>query len=246
MREPIVWHSEPTLTAWNQADLRDQVILGRLGVPADAALWSERDRADELWTFEVHAAGTLDSGPAPADASGPTIMRAIQIPEQTVSGLLWIRRIVEADGRVRVEDRWSKRERRYRRLIDPDDRDAKRLARYLFDQGPWGAGAPRGREKSLDETLDVILEYRRDVGGDPTQEYVGGAVGYRDVRSLQRALDGASWQEVLGFASQRVEAERAHPGATLIHGFVSVAGAREAKLSENSVLRKPRARPESW
>ncbi len=238
MAELIVWHRPPVLIEIAEMHPLDAALLNHLGAPGEAAHWIERDFAEVPWSFVVESLGTVVLAADGASPNDPSVVRAIELPDRTAAGLLWIRRIVEADGGVLVEDRWSRAKNCYMRLIDPNQPDAKRLASYLFDGGRWGPGAPKGRKASLNDILAAVLKLRRALGRDPTQEEVLGAIGYEEVRSLQRALEGSTWREVLGFASQMEEAERAHPDATIIHGFVSVAGAKTARLRPDSVLRR--------
>jgi hypothetical protein len=246
MEKPIVWHGSPAVIGRADIDPRDLLLLDRLGAPPDVLFWSRRDQADVPWTFEVHSTGTIIIDRSKSDESHPQIGPAIDLPDRTASGLMWVRRIVEVDGRIRMEDRWSRSDRKYRRLIDPEDGDVRRLARYLFGDGRWGAGAPSGRDVPYDAILKAIVRHRRDQGRNPTQAQLAEALHYKEVRSLQRALGGSSWRETLSFAAREEEAARQYPGQIAMLGFVSTERAKVVKLRDDSVLRKPRARPESW
>jgi hypothetical protein len=238
---PIVWHRPPDLVPRRRLDPLDAALLEALGAPAHAQTWVLRMRVQEPWTISVQKLGTLEDAGSLAratvgterlelwDLPGTQYTRradgsTIQDPP-TVDGLAWICRIVDGDGRILVEDHWSPVEERYHRQLDAERLAlAARLGRFIFDNGAWGAGRPQGRQASISEIMNAILEFRGGGKGNPSQEEVVAmpAIPYDDVRSLQRALDGLTWQDVLDEASQ-IEADRAaYPGKVVIRGFAYV------------------------
>lgn len=203
-------------------------------------------RVQQPWAISVHKIGTVVERGSPGfeQSSGarlelwdlPTTRYArrpdgstIQDPA-TVEGQAWICRVVGSDGRPLVEDLWSLVEGLYHRRLDADQLAlATRLGRYIFDHGRWGPGRPEGRLTSINGIVDAIVEFRSANKGDPTQEDLVGmaSIPYDDVRSLQRALDGLTWQDALDEASQIETDREAYPGKVVIRGFAHVTkGAR--------------------
>jgi hypothetical protein len=238
---PIVWHRPPQIVPRSTLRPLDLAVLDALGAPEDQPIWQLRMRVQEPWTISVEEIGTLTEAGFEPSSSGAARLELWDLPgtkyerqsdgstrqdPPTVVGFAWICRVVDGDGRVLVEDHWSSAEARYlRRLDDERLRLAKRLARFIFDNGPWGPGRPEGRKTSFDEIVTAIMMFRAKGVGDPSQEQLVemAEIAYDDVRSLQRALGDLSWQDALEEASQ-IEADQiAYPGQSVIRGFGYIA-----------------------
>lgn len=239
---PIVWHRPPELVPRARLDPLDAALLEALGAAAHAQTWVLRMRVQEPWTISVQKIGTLDEAGSPGrKTSGKARLEVRELPgtrytrcsdgstiqdPPTVEGLAWICRIVDGDGRILVEDHWSPVDQRYHRQLDAERLWlAGRLGRFIFDNGPWGPGRPQGRLASFGQVVSAILEFRSAGKGNPSQEDIVAmaSIPYDDVRSLQRALGGLTWQDGLDEALQ-IEADRAaNPGKIVIRGFAYVA-----------------------